>query len=279
MTNRGKPSRVVGVGQLPNTVEVERELEWVFALAEGEMGNRSNYERSLSTVDPECTARTAEDRVEAARRHSKILGRLRAMPSREAGVLQAAYEPAGWPVRLRDELGVLTGIVVRLVCAEVGLPEEREAMKGLEQSVAKRLADEQATRGLEPIQRLRVQAQELLSAAHRAYAEVRAKEQTAMETAPRKNAPTSDVEKLPVRSVYKLSELARAAGVTRWRMVRILESLDIDLYRPGSVGLIPVHELETKAKLLWDAIRCAERIRQDARDPATRSRDAKGARD
>jgi hypothetical protein len=47
------------------------------------------------------------------------------IPDRDAGVLQCAYAPRPWPVRLRKELGRLTGIVVRLSCVRKTWPGER----------------------------------------------------------------------------------------------------------------------------------------------------------
>jgi hypothetical protein len=254
--------------------DVERELDWFFTTAEGEMGDCSNYESTLTSASPEYTRRTAEDRVEAAHTHSKVLSRLRAMPSADAGVLQAAYEPAGWPVRLREELGTVTGVVVRLACGEIGLPDDRHAMKAMEQTIAKQLEDACRMHGFKPIERLRVNAQDLLNRAHHAYAEVRAKEKQPMhekrETQSRAKitVETTAPEGLPVRGFYKISELARAAGMTRWRIEQVLAQAGVEFFVPGGVVLVPLHELETKVNLLWEGIKSAERLRQGARATA-----------
>lgn len=268
--NERTRAQTVPVSRLPNVTEVERELEWFFAMAEGEMGEGSNYESTLAPVVPDCFEPTAEDRVEAARMDSKILARLRAMPSADAGVLQAAYEPEGWPLRLREEFGTLTGLVVRLACGEMGLPEDRHEMKGMERRVSQQLDDACRKHGFKPIERLRVRAQDLLNQAHHVYVEVRAKEkrQEKRETpSPAKSGlqPTSGAEGLPVRAFYKIAELARAVGMTRWRIEQMLEQAGVEFYVPGSVVLVPLHELETKVTPLWEGIKAAERLRQVAR--------------
>jgi hypothetical protein len=266
---------IVAVGHLPSVADVEPELEWVFTMAEGEMGDCSNYE---STVRADCTVATAEDRIEAARKHSKILACLRTMTSSDAGVLQAAYEPGGWPLRLREELGTVTGIVVRLACGEIGLPDDRHAQKAMERRIAKQLDDACQTHGFAPIQRLRVRAQELLNKAHHAYAEIQGKETRQMQEkrdvlSPTKNhvAPTA-TEGLPVRGFYKIAELARALGTTRWRIGQMLAQAGVELYVPGKVALVPLSELEAKAKPLWEGIKAAEKLRQVVRATATDAR-------
>jgi hypothetical protein len=279
--NRGsKQAAPVAIGDLPRVAEIERELGWFFTMADAEMAPASNFETTLARIDPECTVRTDEDRVVATRKHSKILARLRSMTSADAGILQAAYEPAAWPTRLSDELGALTGIVVRLACAEIGLPEDRGALKDMERTVAKELDRTCKARGFKAITRLRVQAQQYLNVAHQAYAEARARDQRERQakrearepsasnppSSPRGNAErVAAVAGLPVRGFYKITELARALGMSRWRLALLLQKAGIDRYAPGKVGLVPLHELETKARPLWEGVMSAEKLRQVAR--------------
>ena len=270
-----KSAQAVTVSRLPSIAEVEHELEWFFTMAEGEMGDGSNYESMLANGSSDCAVTTPEDRVEAARRHSKILARLRRMPSSDAGVLQAAYEPEGWPLCLREEFGTLTGLVVRLACGEIGLPSDRHERKDMERTLAKQIDDACRKHGFKPIERLRVSAQDLLNQAHHAYVEVRAEEKREMQE--KRGAPlhathrlqtTSATEGLPVRAFYKIAELARAVGMTRWRIEQMLEQAGVEFYVPGNVVLVPLHELETKVTPLWEGIKSAERLRQWARATA-----------
>jgi hypothetical protein len=47
--NPKSSGRGLAVSGLAFSADVERELEWFFTVAQGEMGDCSNYERSLST--------------------------------------------------------------------------------------------------------------------------------------------------------------------------------------------------------------------------------------
>jgi hypothetical protein len=98
------------------------ELEWFFTMADSAMGCRSNYAALLlgdvRDDSPEACA-------EAARARRKILGHLTYIGDPKAGVLSAAYEPKPWPLALREALGRLTGVVVRLDSAAGGrLPDD-----------------------------------------------------------------------------------------------------------------------------------------------------------
>jgi hypothetical protein len=66
---------------------------------------------------------------------------------------------------------------------------------------------------------------------------------------------------LPVRAAYRLGELARAASLSRWRMLRLLESSDVELVRVGRVIVVPLSELEMKVWPIWEAIKAAETLR------------------
>jgi hypothetical protein len=88
--------------------------------------------------------------------------------------------------------------------------------------------------------------------------------ETSQPSSPTTNAePTADEEGLPVRGFYKIAELARAAGMTRWRIVRLLKHFGVELHSPSKVALVPLHELETKAKPLCppaDLLRSSRRL-------------------
>jgi hypothetical protein len=62
---------------------------------------------------------------------------------------------------------------------------------------------------------------------------------------------------LPVRAVYSIGELARAANVERRRLVRILEQADVCFVTTGRVRLVPLSEIERKVPPLWEGIKAA----------------------
>jgi hypothetical protein len=121
------------------SAEVDEELVWFFCAEDGDFAPQSNFGRMLSPVSEDGTWRTPEDHFAAVRRHRALRGCLRSMPDRDAGVLQCAYLPRPWPVRLRKELGRLTGIVVRLACDRATWPEERGQQLALDAENAERL--------------------------------------------------------------------------------------------------------------------------------------------
>ena len=104
------------VYQLHALPSVDEDLDWFFNRSEGDMGVSSNYELALGVASTSYR-RTPEDAAEAAHRHRRIRTWLKAIADSDAGVLQAAYELREWPVPLFDELGRLTGVVVKLACA------------------------------------------------------------------------------------------------------------------------------------------------------------------
>jgi hypothetical protein len=122
----------------------QSEVDWFFAVADGELGLRSSYIDMLvpgrHRVDP---LRDPDRVVAAARAWRVIHGRLRAIQTEQAshaGVLQAAHTVRAWPRELRARFGILTGIVVRLVAAEEGLPVSHDELERPERQVAERLA-------------------------------------------------------------------------------------------------------------------------------------------
>jgi hypothetical protein len=99
---------------------------------------------------------------------------LRAMQSSDAGVLQCAYELRAWPVALWDELGRLTGVVVRLACALDHFPEDRRAQQVIEMARASWLAQQCPVSAFDAtVIRLRREAQARFARAHHAYGVLR----------------------------------------------------------------------------------------------------------
>lgn len=152
------------------------ELEWFFNRAEGDMGMRSTFELSLGVRRPGMEAPSPEETVGRAHAYRTIRGWLRAIDDRDAGVLQAAYEARPWPVDLYDDLGRLTGIVVRLACDAGHWPADRRAQQAVEMARAEVLAaDCIQWRGMStsPLLPLRREAERRFTRAHHAYARVR----------------------------------------------------------------------------------------------------------
>jgi hypothetical protein len=113
---------------LPKTASVtfapsgvpDRELEWYFTIADSDMGVRSNYAAMIGRARRD----DMDECVEAARAHTRVTGWLRGVGDHDAGVLEAAYEAGPWPVALRERFGRATGVMLRLGCAAVGMPDD-----------------------------------------------------------------------------------------------------------------------------------------------------------
>jgi hypothetical protein len=150
------------------TGNADQELEWFFTMAESDMGDRSNYASSMIHLTPAQQEDLLDMRAEAAHAQRILLERIRGMDHFDAGVLQAAYVARPGPLALREELGRLTGVVVRLAAAEAGLPEDRDALEALELRTAERLNAELAH---DPgtVRRLQRRASAMLQRAFVAY--------------------------------------------------------------------------------------------------------------
>jgi hypothetical protein len=112
--------------------DVDAELAWFFNEATLAMGESSNFERVVGTACGRNDYPSPEAAAEATHAHRQIRSWLLAIPDADAGVLRAAYEERPWPLRLSDELGRLTGIVVRLACALDAWPDDRASQELLE---------------------------------------------------------------------------------------------------------------------------------------------------
>jgi len=114
-----------GAPTVAPSLSADEELLWFFNAEDGDFASSSNFGRMLSSITDDGEWRTPEDHLHAAQRHRIIRSHLKSIPDRDAGVLQCAYAPIPWPVRLRKELERLTGIVVRLSCSRKTWPLER----------------------------------------------------------------------------------------------------------------------------------------------------------
>ena len=113
------------LAELAPSVTVDEELLWFFNAEDGDFASSSNFGRLLSSVADDGEWRTPEVHARAMQRHRVIRSHLKSIPDRDAGVLQCAYAPRPWPVRLRKEFERLTGIVVRLSCSRKTWPVQR----------------------------------------------------------------------------------------------------------------------------------------------------------
>ena len=160
---------------LPTPI-VDTELDWFFNRAECEMGVPSNFHAVLPRHLAQSERRTPEDAAEASHAHRTIRRWLLAIPGADAGVLQVAYEQHDWPSSLVDELGRITGVVVRIACALDRWPADKAAQRVVE-TARTRWLDSHCSkgrgRGFETLLRLRREGEVRFAKAHHAYAVVR----------------------------------------------------------------------------------------------------------
>ena len=164
---------VTAVHALRAVPVVDTELEWFFNRVECDMGIRSNFQRSVGRPGDEPSPESA---AEAAHSYRLIRRWLLSIPDAHAGVLQAAYVIRPWPPRLYDDLGRLTGIVVRLACALDPWPADTRSREVIEAARAEWLAIEcERCRGFvfSPVVRLRRDAEKRFALARHAYAGAR----------------------------------------------------------------------------------------------------------
>ena len=144
------------------------ELEWFFTQSDSDMGDHSNFAASIARVDLDTQVDTIDKRVEAAHAQRTILKWLRELDDFDAGVLQAAYVARPWPLTLREELGRLTGVVVRLAVVDIGLPEDDDDRRAAEERTANQL-DEALASGEQIVSKLLLEATSILRRAYTAY--------------------------------------------------------------------------------------------------------------
>jgi hypothetical protein len=150
--------------RFPPPGAADEELEWFFTMAESDMGARSNFAASILDFEDD----TIETRAEASAARRKIHSWLVEVGDHDAGVLKAAYVARPWPLRLRERLGRVTGVVVRLAAAQVGLPDDDDELDRLEQRTAVKLDEEMERRGPELV-KLQARGMLLLRVAFAAY--------------------------------------------------------------------------------------------------------------
>jgi hypothetical protein len=71
---------------------------------------------------------------------------------------------------------------------------------------------------------------------------------------------------LAAQALYSIPALARVAGVTRYKLRRVLLAAGVRLIRAGRALYVPISEIEAKIPPLWQSIRGAERARRNTTD-------------
>jgi hypothetical protein len=153
---------------------VSDELGWFFSVDDGRRvrpqlnkASESQLAALLRVPKEVLASQSGQERV-----HRRIRRWLVAIREHDIAVLQAAYGPRAWPRALCRELGVFTGIVVRLASA-VEWPSETWEQDKLEIRVATRLDAAFAKGGPEVFAVFRTAAAHLLNHALGAYVAVR----------------------------------------------------------------------------------------------------------
>ena len=152
----------------PQFSTVDEELRWFFSVHDGKRWSPF-FEELEARRHPELP----ETDARAARVYWQIRARLVALGNHDAGVLKAAFTPGPWPPRLREELGGLTGVVVRLASVTDDWSSERLEQDVLEVCVARRLDLALVTVGREEVVGYRTLARVLLRRALEAYTSAR----------------------------------------------------------------------------------------------------------
>jgi hypothetical protein len=163
------------VGMFRPTPTVDAELVWFFNRFEPDMGISSNFHAAL-LAGLHAPRVTPEEAAEASHAHRRIRRWLGAIPDSDAGVLQAAYVQRDWPAPLCDELGRITGVVVRLACALGPWPDDPRTQCVIELGRAHWLVSQLTSgvgRSAATLVRLRREAEVRFARAHHAYAVVR----------------------------------------------------------------------------------------------------------
>jgi hypothetical protein len=66
---------------------------------------------------------------------------------------------------------------------------------------------------------------------------------------------------VPLKAMYTTSMLAKALGIGRARLHRLLKGQQVLVYIDGTRWLVPLSEIEEKLPAVWESIRKAEKER------------------
>jgi hypothetical protein len=67
---------------------------------------------------------------------------------------------------------------------------------------------------------------------------------------------------LPLKAVYTVGQLARAASMKRGALLRVLQENEVRFLRSGRWWLVSISELERKVPPLWEGIKTVMDLRQ-----------------
>ncbi len=70
------------------------------------------------------------------------------------------------------------------------------------------------------------------------------------------------MRKLPVKALYTVGQLARAASMDPRAFKLILEENEVRFVRSGRWWFVSISELERKLPPLWEGIKAAQELRQ-----------------
>jgi hypothetical protein len=71
---------------------------------------------------------------------------------------------------------------------------------------------------------------------------------------------------LQLRAFYSVAELARAAGVRPYKLLRLMRRCRVDFIRAGRSFYVPLSEIREKIPALWRGIAAAEDLRRTVDD-------------
>ena len=70
------------------------------------------------------------------------------------------------------------------------------------------------------------------------------------------------MQRLPLKAMYRIGELATAASMDTRTLRSMLEEAGVQIMRGGRCWFVSLSELELKVRPLWDGIRAAEELRR-----------------
>jgi hypothetical protein len=70
--------------------------------------------------------------------------------------------------------------------------------------------------------------------------------------------------RIPLRPLYSVSELARATGVSRKYLRRVLDERGVQLFVMGGRPWVPLSEIVAKLKPLWDSVQASGGVQDEA---------------
>jgi hypothetical protein len=69
--------------------------------------------------------------------------------------------------------------------------------------------------------------------------------------------------RIPLRPLYSIAELARATRIERGRLHRMLDERGIELFFVSGRPCVPLSEIVTKLKPLWDSVQAFEALESE----------------